>query len=366
MRRWREKYPNTLVLDAGNLADSPRRGRVAWQSLVEAGYDAVSYGPADAAWAGPYWEMVTQDPIPVIALRGFSIADGAMAAQAVVRRDCRVKSVGGVTVGIAGTGPGEQLSPEEEQHLAGTLRRLRAECDVVILFSHRWITAEREAQRKELAGLVDLVVGTPGSESLAAPERIGTAAILPSALQGRQVGVARVWVVKGAQRRIEVQAGHIPITQDTPTNARVADMIADFFASEQERTLRQLSADAATLAKRGYLRPEACAPCHAAQERAWKASRHAHALGSLVEQKVLQAECLPCHSQAYRETARLAAGDAPQGVECGSCHEGAAAHLKRPERGTIRRGTLKECSTCHTPERSPGFKPAEAWGRIRH
>lgn len=87
------------------------------------------------------------------------------------------------------------------------------------------------------------------------------------------------------------------------------------------------------------LAPQDCGTCHPDQYRAWRGSRHAHAmgpgvLGQLLDPKALEQTraCLDCHAplaeQAERLNERIARGGIPgasagldvQGVVCAACH----------------------------------------------
>lgn len=101
-----------------------------------------------------------------------------------------------------------------------------------------------------------------------------------------------------------------------------------------------------------------CLGCHAAAHQTWLASRHAQAWTSLKPGDRTDG-CIACHSTALAQPAVVAPG-----VQCQSCHSGAAAHALAPT--TVRTGGTSDCRSCHDARHDPGFDPVRAWARIAH
>jgi hypothetical protein len=115
---------------------------------------------------------------------------------------------------------------------------------------------------------------------------------------------------------------------------------------------------------------EACAKCHPAAAKAWKASGHSHALLTLEKEKHdRDPDCVGCHvvglksDKGFRSrqlTPKLA------NVGCESCHGPAAGHAKAPRKMRLPKVGAKSCAQCHVPENSPHFEFGDYWRKIAH
>lgn len=144
---------------------------------------------------------------------------------------------------------------------------------------------------------------------------------------------------------------------------------------------------------------ERCADCHAAtrfgdQYGIWRESAHARAYSTLwsdtarsyiAAHRLSIDSCLSCHTTLGRRTAF--AGDSlllTEGVGCERCHGPGSNYADFNtmsnrstfiSRGGIR-GTLRDCSQCHSPQADHGHAPCpferapfnadSAWNRIAH
>lgn len=129
----------------------------------------------------------------------------------------------------------------------------------------------------------------------------------------------------------------------------------------------------------GYLGTDACAACHPAIARAWRATAHARATRALDRDQATSPRCRVCHATGWAP-----AGRSPlPGVQCEACHGPGADYAAGDD--VMRDRTLarllgladlstpeaKEalCRRCHRPGQSTrlaGFDPDEAWRRIQH
>ena len=355
-----------MVLDAGNIASDPELGRVVWETMRAAGYDAVAPGPDEMAWAKEYAAMAQAGGLPLLGLPpqpGFdppAAAAGFRTPMAGVR-DSLIKIVGQRRVGVTSLGPEVSPSPERVQHVAGVLRELRGTCDVVVLLSHRSLQEEELALGGTFKGLVDLVIGPAGSDTLKEPRPVGSSYILPAALQGREVGVVRIprEPRPAGSERCQVGLQRLVLTGDSPVDASVLARVQAYHTAQQERVLARAQPEVLVP---GYATARDCRECHAAAYDVWSKSAHARALKTLVERKSAAPECLKCHSEAFRRTSKVDAEAPVQGVECTSCHSAASAvHLAVPRAGNAPKATMSGCAGCHTAERSPGFEAERGW-----
>jgi hypothetical protein len=112
-----------------------------------------------------------------------------------------------------------------------------------------------------------------------------------------------------------------------------------------------------------------CAACHAADQQAWTASRHAHAFETIKAKNFhVDSYCQSCHTTGYGLPGgfdRLSTGDQRLGVGCESCHGPSAAHVHDPKKHTPF-AAADQCNRCHDHENSPKFDYAAYWPRIAH
>jgi hypothetical protein len=154
--------------------------------------------------------------------------------------------------------------------------------------------------------------------------------------------VAEVLLVDDSRRIQEVIS--LPIDRSLPKDPRILAQLAAI----KSFTLEDQSAPS-----------ETCKSCHASAYQAWAASRHAVAIDSLpVEDRT--DDCIVCHSFQIGDSPSRRIAD----VQCQSCHMGADAHAREPER--IRSKGTVDCRSCHDARRHPGFDPQAAWRVIQH
>ncbi len=101
-----------------------------------------------------------------------------------------------------------------------------------------------------------------------------------------------------------------------------------------------------------------CGACHAAAQKAWDASRHAHAWQTLTPAQ-RQDDCASCHSSPREHTDVREAN-----VTCIGCHQGSTKHAQNPLQSRTT-GTT-DCRSCHDAKRVPDFDPVAAWLRVQH
>ena len=175
------------------------------------------------------------------------------------------------------------------------------------------------------------------------------------------------------------------------------------------------SSPAAAVARPGleHVDSQQCKLCHnkpheGAQFSVWQSMGHANAYETLFEKRALKfaeerglavppseaAECLKCHVTGYDEATASYPSQLKidSGVQCGSCHGPASAHLADGKtlrmdkdavidlKANLFQPNTALCVTCHNPESPPwnpekytlesgetvGFDFAQAWDIIAH
>jgi len=106
----------------------------------------------------------------------------------------------------------------------------------------------------------------------------------------------------------------------------------------------------------GYAWADACKKCHEPIYEAWARTKHAKALERLSSGEQ-DGECIGCHVTGPKARVLDGRKVLNAGVQCESCHGGAAAHAADPtvRTGLIRKPSAESCQECHS-EKSPHFK----------
>jgi hypothetical protein len=124
----------------------------------------------------------------------------------------------------------------------------------------------------------------------------------------------------------------------------------------------------------GRVGSQACAECHDAEHRIWRATKHARAMDSLrAKQEDRNALCLSCHLQDIRVQDGSAVVDRDGGVGCEGCHGPGARHIgaKRRKEPTTPMNAIGKvgaasCLRCHDEENSRNFEFGRFWSAVKH
>jgi hypothetical protein len=205
----------------------------------------------------------------------------------------------------------------------------------------------------------------------------GPVAVAPYPAHGKYVGLAHLygegddatWVVE-----------YRPVLHDLPEDPAIVrmktelldEMRAADFVAKSSRDARFAVGDLP--AGDDLAGGAACADCHPSAARAWKDSRHSHAMESLrATGDDADPGCVRCHVVGYgREGGFVSPAKTPQlaDVGCEACHGPHGDHAKahREHRPATNRPPAGErsCAGCHDGEHNPEFDFTEAWPRIAH
>lgn len=247
----------------------------------------------------------------------------------------------------------------------------RGRFDLLVSVFH----GSREAARVfgAAAPELDLVVVTQGSGTPDADVELrnGTLYFHPG-LKGRHVVHLTLSRSSGMPKasQISVDVVHTNI----PADPAAAERIRSYRERLAEEKIAASLAGARPAPALGYAGSGACQECHRTAYEVWAASKHAHAVESMVERRGEQdPDCLKCHAlgwyseppsgerQGYK-------ADDPKGklanVGCESCHGPALRHTKSPY--TVKPVRDVTCQKCHDVENSPDFDRAKYWPKILH
>ncbi len=114
----------------------------------------------------------------------------------------------------------------------------------------------------------------------------------------------------------------------------------------------------------------ACAPCHAAEQRVWKASAHSKALATLEKEgHDRDPDCTGCHVVGLRSVngfrSRAITPNLTD-VGCESCHGPSKLHAMNPTKHKLAKVGKESCMPCHNTEHSPTFDFDAYWAKIKH
>jgi hypothetical protein len=120
----------------------------------------------------------------------------------------------------------------------------------------------------------------------------------------------------------------------------------------------------------GYLGAEECSNCHEEAHAFWKATPHANAYATLVEQhKQFNLECVSCHVTGYGKPggSTVTHVGALQAVQCENCHGPGSRHEKDPENKAFitRVPDRSLCQKCHHPPHvADEWSVDDAWPKV--
>jgi len=376
----KEKYPNTIVVDGGNMSLPERASATVMPLLKAMGYCAIGVGASDQNHLGKYI-LAAKDA-------GIQMLDTPAKEQDGLKPYI-VQKVGNKRVGILSFGyvrPNEDnLDLRKSRYIA--LKEAREKCDVLILLDQAGIATESWLQRQaSRLGVPDVVIG--GQQTLLLgnkPKVVGKTWILPATSQTKVVGLLNMTIETGKDPQMEYSQGTLDDKVAEDQNVKKA--LVEYNNAEsarvqaQSRAVNQMRPDSKTAPVPGqpapavsgaYYDSKMCAECHKTQHESWSASKHAIAVKTLVDRGKDVPSCLSCHSERYRQTQAYMPIDEKwkQGVECASCHIKVLPHgADGPDKNIAKPGIdLDTCRVCHTKDQSPEFdaKSKEYWQKAKH
>lgn len=370
LRRLRVPGTPALLVDVGdNLPPGqPRREMMTFVYGIfkRLGYDAVNLGPFDLEL--PEAEIADSARQAGVALVGGRLA-GSVPRPAPMFRLLRA---GGVRVGLIGAPSAPTEAPSEEAIAAirSAARRLRASADVVVVLSQ--LPPEEVLRCSSAVPEVDLFVSGRHDSDLAPQVQNLHGRIVACPGFGQAIGVAEIRL--GAHRAVQsVNVRYERIDPQIPRDPEIKAAVEAFYqqhsqvlgtdGGRREETGRVFAA----LLGRGGTDGVGCEGCHKQEYNAWRATRHARAWRTLVDNAAAtRADCVGCHSVA--EPAASSFSPLMTGVGCAACHGSDPDHARHPEnpRFIVRRPPEAVCRGCHTPLQSPGFSYPLWLARVAH
>lgn len=327
------------------------------------GYDAVGTGDLDVAQGEAYAAEARQVGVPLV--RALPRGDALDA----LSQPLRLKRLQGHTLGVTALAPPPASVPWKGylDQAAGTLRRMRRECDLLILLSQLGRARDEELARR-CGGLgPHVIIGNLEAQALPAPLSVGGSVLLPTGPGGKSVGIAEVLFPEG-EAPLLGRVSVVPARTGDPPDGQVVQIVRGYYRQESQRFFRTF--DTRLLAAEmgeGAGDVVRCRRCHAGEAETWRATRHARAVDTLIRKGRLVPECLVCHSTRFRLAGIFDHAARAGDVDCTACHPPAPAGTpsRCPDGATRTRG-VTTCLPCHTKEQSPGFRYDGYLPRVLH
>lgn len=350
-----------MVLDSGYLGDISYVAAAALRAMGAMGYDAVGMHYRDYLLGQDFLTAAREAAVPVV-----STTELAQRLHGDVLPS-KVLEAEGTTIGVASLFWPRDVPDYTPAVLAAraasVLRRLRDQCDVVVLLSQLSLDLDKTLLGfPQIRGMVDLVIGGVSAASLREPLLVNGTTIVPTSRHGWEVGVVEVSLDRRRRPHFAVGLKHVGIS--LPEDPVVTEIIAPALARQARERRRAALRGVPT----GPFEPASvCGRCHQAELADWRQTAHAAALETLRREDEMREDCLPCHSEAYRRTRRIVRDPTPdEGVQCSSCHGMGVRHSEGEQPGDVMPGVSPAtCRQCHTPERAE-FNFEEDVKRVNH
>ena len=353
LEKLRQEREGSILLELGNLADVGAKHEPVLDVAALMKYDGVSLSEADVVLTPAVSERARAKGVPVVPQ--LAPASTKPTGGLVVVR-------GGSRIALAALS--RTMADEPAAKLAGALRSLRRQAEVVVLVSYTGLEADKRlARAPETGGLIDVILEADEIRFQTEPIVVGTTGIFTAARGGKCVGEISVEFANG--KPTLRQAVHQVEPSLTP-HPGVYERMSAFLAAQPEH--KSVAGEPLPPGLWGYAPASMCVECHQPQTAAWRKTRHAHSVQTLQREGRVLPECLTCHSEYFRMTnqfALLPAGE--DGVQCATCHGDSLLHSVSSRKAQVFRKVPEDlCRSCHNQERDPDFDYAKALERIRH
>jgi hypothetical protein len=363
-----KENPNAVLVESGNLSLQADRVGLVMSVLSQLHYDAVGVGDHDLRECkDQFFAEAAKNKIVVLDTRPSAPES---------TRPYVIKNVDGVKVGIVSFGavlPEDASANEYERRKAmyKAYRAAREASDVLIVLdqgnviSSDWL--DRNGRR---LGAPDLVVSGIQQNGLGEPEVWGKTRILPTGVQGKQLGVVDLEIAAGMD--VKVTWNRVQLDEGVVEDEKTRQMVAEFMRNPAANQAPTPTVPGTQMTERSardlYYSPELCKTCHIREYQDWAKTKHAAAIKTLIDAKRMIPECIACHSEEYRRLKTVAIPeDNVGGVECATCHMESLPHdIERRNVTTRVKVNPMVCLDCHTKERSPKYDMQAYFPRVAH
>ncbi len=358
-----------MIVESGNLSNVPDRLGLVMSLLAGMGYDAIGEGDYDLRTCGAlFFSEAEKNKLTVLDSRPNPPQPSV---------PYLIKTVDGVKVGIVsfgGAGP-DQTATEYERRkvMYGAYRAAREASDILIVLDQANVIGSTwlGSNGKRL-GVPDIVISGIQKMNLGSPETIGRTHIVPTSMQGKNIGQIDIEIVPGGEPKLTWN--RVVLDESMAEDEKAKGVISAFVTNPAGTQAHPAvmtpvaTQPGSTPADKIYYSPELCRTCHVKEYDDWAKSGHARAIKTLVTAQRMVPECLPCHSEEYRQLGSVTIPeDDIGGVECATCHMAALPHdVERKNAVKKTRVDRAMCLTCHTKERSPKYDEYLYFPKVSH
>ena len=333
----RRAWPGLVLLDVGDLGQDAQRLPVITRSLSAIGTDALALGSSDL----DRWDRLAPALFAVgVAATSVTPLAGVGPQVAPPPRSLSVGPLDGPRLGVVAVAWGAWTRAQMIEATRAELERLRqGRADYVALVAHLSRTdAERLVDGLGDGAQPDLLLQATDDDAPRPAFLRGRVTWVPVAHKGRSLSLITLRLDRPPQVEQKLVA-------EGPRDPVVQGWVDAYF-----RDVRTGETRPATTVPASFPRVAQCLPCHEQAVKAWRAHPHARAVETIEARQRDVAGCLRCHDERLRRDGyRSEPGD--RGVECASCHDGLAEHVRA--KGKATKPATNHCETCHAKEHSP-------------
>ena len=283
-----------MTVDVGGLsrkqwlpidrAEAASRAGFILRAMKQMGYEATGIGTADRRLGDRFFEQAKQAGVPVIASMDGHAEKHDNAVETLVRE------FDGHKVGFAAI-PSQPTSQGrlKLEALVKVLKRLREECETVILLSQLGYRDDvRLVKMPGMRGLADVLIGNSDAKLVMNPDAEGDlrftrehagVTFVRNAGEGTTVFVLAVRT--GWLERPRFICRGFTRSPEMPEDPRLREQL-DAYHEDREQRFLQLSAELIPPRDQWKFVPSTtCAECHSDAYEKWEATGHAHAVATL-------------------------------------------------------------------------------------
>lgn len=354
-----------MIVESGNIADIESKIDPMVSILSKLHYDAIGLGSMDIKLGDVFFKKAADNHLAIVD----SFPDRADKTKPYI-----IKNIDGIKVGIVSFGapPLQGHDSDDFQNrkaLYAAYKDARSKSDLlVVLDQYNMVTKEWLGRNGPRFGYPDIVVGGSSKQGASDPEIIGKTQIVPTSLQGKNIGVIDVEIVPGLETRLAWKKIVLDDTvKDDPEVKKLVDAATEKKVHPGPDINVPIPPPGPTA--KSYYPPVLCKTCHIKQYDDWAKTKHAVALKTLVDKDRTTPECLTCHSEQFRTMSKysMPKNDNMAGVECATCHADSLPHgIERRNVTAKAKVDPQLCVTCHNKDNSPDYNEKTYMPKIAH
>lgn len=251
----RKQYPNTLLVDAGDMFSTIHRfpelhARTVFSAMEKMDYDAINVADGDLSLGTAFFDSLSKHSALHLVSANLNIVETAQ----LVYPPYVVKDYGTFKVGVMGLTEtqffsetclkeGDLASGESLSVLRKYLPEIRQHSDIIVLLSHLGKEGTIELLRQDDIDGIDVAIVGHNSNPSADPVNVEGTLVVQNGVKGEYIG--KLVVTVGEAKQITGFKGElVRLTSDIPDSPWAAEMMSAFQTDEiklskQNRKARQ-------------------------------------------------------------------------------------------------------------------------------